>query len=102
MVDLAARLVAAIGSRRSAKDMAEASYSCLKQVALELEFSELEVVFRRPGEVRWFEDESSYCIAFEAGPSGWGYKASAAIRGATGKPVSNKHSFDLIFDPAND
>ena len=102
MASIADRLVAAIGDRRTAREMAEAVRDCLRQVAIEREYTVEEIVFRRPGEERWFLGETSYCVAFEAGPDGWGYEASSAIRKATGKPVSNKHSFDLVFDPAHD
>jgi hypothetical protein len=99
---IAEQLVAAIGPRRSAKEMAEAAYECLKRLAVEEGMPEDEVLFRQPGEDRYFEDRSSYCVAWEAGPYQWSYAASDAISGATGIVVKANHSFDLCFAPSND
>ncbi|MFN3727779.1 MAG: hypothetical protein ACK4SZ_15910 [Allosphingosinicella sp.] len=99
---IAEQLVAAIGPRRSAKEIAESVYECLKRLAVEEGMSENEVIFRQPGEERYFEDRSSYCVAWEAGPYQWSYAASIAISGATGVVVKAQHSFDLCFDPSND
>jgi len=61
-----------------------------------------EVMIRAPGEARHFDDDTCWCVAYEAGEYDWAIGASFALCGALGKIVDPYYGFDLCFYPSED
>jgi hypothetical protein len=85
----------------TAKAMADASFDVLRTLASEFGQSpDSEVSIRKPGEARHFDDQTCYCVAWEAGPYEWA--VDATMSAVFPKLVEPYYSFDLCFYPSED
>lgn len=97
------KIIAAIGSSRSAQDMAAATYDALCAAATEADMKpEIEVAYQPPGGDCHHGDLDQYWVAWEAGPYRWAPMASVKISEATGKTVTAPQGFSLQFNPQLD
>ena len=88
---------------KNAESMAKAVYKVLCQASLDAgQKPSTEVMIRKPGEKRHFDDATCWCVAWEAGPYEWAIPASMVIGSASGKIVEPYYSFDLCFYPTED
>jgi hypothetical protein len=93
-------LVAALRSDMTAAQAAETCHTVLREVAKAAGMSpDIEVMIRRPGQERHYDDTRCWCVAWEAGPHDWAVLASMTITGTTGKLVEPYYGFDLMFYP---
>lgn len=88
----------ALRGKRSAEEVATALYRVLRAQAEALgQDPDREVLIRRPGEPRHFDDTACWVVAWEAGPFQWAYDGSHAVMDATGRLCEPYYSFDLCL-----
>jgi hypothetical protein len=97
---LAGLLLAAVRRDMTAEQAALACHAVLREAAKAAGMSpDIEVMLRKPGQPRHYDDTKCWCVAWEAGPHDWAVVASMAITGTTGKLVEPYYGFDLMFYP---
>ena len=99
----ATRLANAVTRTMNAEQAAKAVYAELRSIASDEGCDpDKEVMIRAPGEARHFDDNTCWCVAYEAGDYEWAIPASFALCNSLGKIVEPYYGFDLSFYPSED